>query len=205
MPENDIESPTICQIKVTLLGTKPPIWRRLLIPADITLERLHKVIQVAMGWQDCHLHEFRIGKQRFGPPDPMAQVFGGPRTTSEKKTALYSVLDRVRSKARYLYDFGDDWDHEILLEKFLAPEPGETYPRCIAGAGQGPPEDCGGVPGFYDLLDALADPKHPQHDDLVEWMGGEFDPAAFHLELVNQRLRRLQPRTKKVSTAPDPI
>ncbi len=124
MPTSALENiGNVCQIKVTLLGTNPPIWRRLLVPEDLTLERLHRVIQAAMGWQDYHLHEFRIGKQRFGRPDPMAQIFGGPRTASEKTAHLSTVLAKVRAKAHYLYDFGDDWDHEILVESFWHPTP----------------------------------------------------------------------------------
>jgi len=150
MPKtNTVEKPQeIYQIKVTLLGMDPPIWRRLLVPADLTLEQLHHVLQLAMGWEDCHMHEFRIGQQRFGTPDPMEQVFGGSRTASERTARLFNVLSRAGTKAVYTYDFGDSWEHQIVVEKRLAPEPGCLYPVCLAGERHGPPEDCGGIPGF---------------------------------------------------------
>ena len=122
---NTVDKPQgIYQIKVTLLGTDPPIWRRLLVPADLTLEQLHHVLQLAMGWEDCHMHEFRIGQQRFGKPDPMEQAIGGPRTASERTARLFNVLGRARAKAVYTYDFGDSWEHQIVVEKCLAYEPG---------------------------------------------------------------------------------
>jgi hypothetical protein len=134
MPTNTIEPPQeIYQIKVTLLGTNPPIWRRLLVPADLTLEQLHHVLQRAMGWEDCHMHEFRIGQQRFGKPDPSEKLFGGSRTASERSAVLFSVLGRVGTKAVYTYDFGDSWEHGIVVEKRLPPEPGRGYPACLAG------------------------------------------------------------------------
>lgn len=187
----------IYQIKVTLLGTDPPIWRRLLVPAGLTLEQLHRVLQVAMGWQDCHLHEFRIGKQRFGKADPMERAFGGPRTASERTARLSDVLGRAGAKAVYTYDFGDSWDHEIVVEKCLASEAGRDYPVCVAGERQGPPEDCGGLPGFYNLLEAISDPGHEQREELIEWLGGSFDPDAFSVDAVNRRLAPMQRRRKK--------
>jgi hypothetical protein len=189
---NTIEKPhEIYQIKVTLLGTDPPIWRRLLVPADLTLEQLHDILQLAMGWEDCHMHEFRIGQQRFGP-DPMEQAIGGPRTASERIARLFSVLGRVGAKAVYTYDFGDSWEHQVAVEKRLAPEPGRAYPACLAGERHGPPEDCGGLPGFYNLLEAISDPQHEQHEELLHWLGDGFDPEAFSVEEVNRRLTPLQ-------------
>jgi hypothetical protein len=201
MPINTaVEKPgEIYQIKVTLLGTDPPIWRRLLVPADLTLERLHDVLQLAVGWEDCHMHEFRIGKQRFGKPDPLERAFGRPRTASERTARLFTVLDKARAKAVYTYDFGDGCDHEIVVEKCLTPEPGRAYPACLAGERHGPPEDCGGLPGFHDMLEAISDPRHEQHDEILEWLGGDFDPEAFSVDDVNQRLAPLQRRRKKAA------
>src|SRR5271170_5311294 len=131
MPTRNIESsPDIYQIKVTLLGTRPPIWRRLLVSVDMTLAKLHDVLQAAMGWEDCHLHEFRIGRQRFGLPDPMDTFLGGPGCISEKKVRLSEVLNKRGAKAEYTYDFGDSWEHRITVEKVLPPEPGFAYPAC---------------------------------------------------------------------------
>src|SRR5215471_7383047 len=184
----------IYQIKVTLLDTDPPIWRRLLVPADLTLEQLHYVLQLAMGWEDCHMHEFCIGHQRFGTPDPMENAFGGSRTASERTARLSNVLGRAGIKAVYTYDFGDSWDHRIVVEKRLAPEPGRTYPACLSGERHAPPEDCGGIPGFYNLLEAIRDPENEEHEELLDWVGGGFDPDAFSVEEVNRRFAPLQRR-----------
>ena len=189
----------IYQIKVTLLGTDPPIWRRLLVPADLTLEQLHHVLQLAMGWEGCHRHEFRIGPQRFGTPTPMEKAFGGLRTASERTARLYNVLDRAGIKAVYTYDFGDSWEHRIVVEKHLAPEPGRAYPACLTGERHGPPEDCGGIPGFYNLLEAIGDPGHEEHDELLDWLGGNFDPDAFSVDEVNRRLAAIQRRRSKAA------
>jgi hypothetical protein len=191
------KSQEIYQIKVALLGTDPPIWRRLLVPAALTLEQLHDVLQLAMGWEDCHMHEFRIGQQRFGKPDPMEQAFGGPRTASERTARLVTALGRVGAKAVYTYDFGDSWEHQIVVEKRLVPEPGHAYPACLAGERHGPPEDCGGLPGFYNLLDAISDPAHEEHEELLDWLGDGFDPEAFSVDEVNRRLAPLQRRRNK--------
>ena len=185
----------IYQIKVTLDGSKPPIWRRLLVPASTTLEVLHYILQMAMEWQDSHLHEFEIGGQRFGPDSPM-EDFGGPAVTGERSVRLFHVLGRTGTKARYTYDFGDGWEHTLTVEKRLAPEAGIEYPLCVAGKLHGPPEDCGGIYGYYNLVEAMQDPGHPEHEELMEWLDGEFDPEAFSIDEVNRRLAMLRPRRK---------
>lgn len=193
MPTNPIEkSQEIYRIKVTLLGTDPPIWRRLLVPAALTLEQFHDVLQLAMGWEDCHMHDFRIGQQRYGKPDPMERVLGGPRTANERTARLFQVLGRAGIKAVYTYDFGDSWEHKVVVEKRLAPEPERAYPTCVAGERHGPPEDCGGIPGFYNLLEAISDPSHEQHEELLDWLGDGFDSEAFSVEEVNRKLAPVQ-------------
>jgi len=187
-------APEIVQIKVTLLGTTPPIWRRLLVPADMTLEQLHRVLQEAMGWDDDHLHEFRIGQRRFGRPDPDDRLLRRSPIGNERTVRLIAVLDKVGAKAVYTYDFGDSWKHEIVVEKVLPPEPGCSYPICVGGKLHGPPEDCGGIPGFYNLLEAISDPKHPRYEEMSEWMGDDFDPEAFSVDDVNRGLAHLQRR-----------
>ena len=195
MLTKSVERPNeIYQINVTLLGSDPPIWRRLLVPSDLTLLQLHHVLQVAMGWDDSHMHEFRIQGQRYGTPDPIEQSFRGPQTIGERTVRLSSVLGRVRSKALYIYDFGDDWQHQILVEKRLAPEPECGYPICIAGERQGPPEDCGGIYRFCELLDALDD---PENQDVLDWLGEEYDPEAISIEEINRRLALLWRSPKK--------
>jgi hypothetical protein len=195
MPTKKMRAPQdIYQIKVTLLGTSPPIWRRLLVPADLTLEQLHDVLQLAMGWEDCHMHDFRIGHQRFGKPDPNDRLMGLPAVGNERTVRLSSVLGKVGAKAVYTYDFGDSWEHAIAVEKMLPPQPGLAYPVCIEGKRHGPPEDCGGIPGFYNLLEAVTDSAHDQHEELCDWLGGDFDPEAFSVDEVNRRLAPLQRR-----------
>ena len=182
----------IFQIKVTLRYTRPPIWRRLLVPSGFTLEDLHSVIQAAMGWDNSHLHEFRIGQKRFGKSDPSDRLMGMDPIGNERTTYLYRVLRKVRAKALYTYDFGDGWEHEIVVEKVLPPESDVAYPSCVGGKLQGPPDDCGGIPGYYNLLEAIRDPDYPEHKDLLDWVGGEFDPTTFSVEEVNRQLAPIQ-------------
>jgi hypothetical protein len=176
----------IFQLKVTLLGTKPPIWRRLLAPANLTLAQLHDLLQSAMGWHDCHMHEFSVGDRLIGIPNPEDRLMGMP-VEDERKVRLSSVLG-IGAKAVYTYDMGDSWEHSIVLEKCLPAEPGAVYPVCTGGARACPPEDCGGLPGFYELVDALGDPKHERHEEMREWVGEDYDPEAFSIEEINQRL-----------------
>jgi hypothetical protein len=147
--------PEVFQLKVTLLGTMPPIWRQLLVPANMTLAQLHNVLQDAMGWQDCHMHEFCAGRRRIGQPDPEDRFMGVPSVENERAVHLSDVLSRVRAKITYTYDFGDSWEHGIVLEKRLPADPGSTYPVCIGGERACPPEDCGGIPGCWMLLQIL--------------------------------------------------
>jgi hypothetical protein len=182
----------IYQLKVTLLDTRPPIWRRLLVPAGLTLEVLHDVLQLAMGWYDSHLHEFRVGQKRFGKPDPDDELMDLPAVGNERTAHLFKVLGKAKAKAMYTYDFGDSWEHAIVVEKVLPPEPGVAYPLCVAGKLQCPPEDCGGIPGYYNLLEAIRDPEHEEHEDMLDWVGGDYDPQAFSVDDVNRRLASLQ-------------
>jgi hypothetical protein len=188
----------VLRIKIVLLGTKPPIWRRVLVPAEFTLAQLHDVVQAAMGWEDCHLHQFYIGKQRFGVPDPNERFLGGSLTLNEKKTRLANLLNTVGAKATYIYDLGDSWEHALTVEKILPAELDVPYPLCTEGKLAAPPEDCGGIPGFYHMMEALADPNHEDHEDMRDWTDS-FDPEAFSLEAVNKRMRKVfrAPRTSK--------
>jgi hypothetical protein len=183
------QSLQIYQLKVTLKGSKPPIWRRLLVPDDVTLARLHHIIQAAMGWWDYHLHQFIVGGNYFGVPDP--EYFDWIDMQDERKFKLNQIAPGEKHKFIYEYDFGDSWEHVILVEKVLPPEPGATYPSCIKGRRARPPEDVGGIWGYADFLEAIRDPSHPEHESYVEWIGGEFDPEAFDLDEVNAALRDL--------------
>lgn len=189
------ETADIFQLKIMLRGVKPPIWRRLQVPADILLPRLHRVFQVAMGWTDSHLHEFTIGGRPYGQP---SSDWGGYYAFPERSVRLHQVVSGPNTRFTYLYDFGDGWQHEVRVEKVLAPEPGVHYPRCLGGARACPPEDCGGFPGYVEFLEAIQDPKHERHDELLEWVGGHFDPEAFDVEMVNRRLKRFRSVTAPV-------
>jgi hypothetical protein len=178
----------VYQLKITLRHSRPPIWRRVQVAGDVTLAHLHRIIQEAMGWTDSHLHQFIVGDTYYGVPDPDDLS----ETKNEKGVRLDQIVARPKHRFSYEYDFGDDWDHEILVEKILDPGRGARYPVCLAGARARPPEDCGGIYGYADFLAALRDPKHEQHDEMLEWIGGEFDPEEFNLKEVNAGLRRLR-------------
>ncbi len=182
---------TVYQLKVTLQYIDPPIWRRLLVPSNVPLAKLHKIIQRAMGWTDSHLHQFMVGKQVYGTAD--SDGFGmGPKVLSERSHTLEQVAFRVRMKLLYEYDFGDSWLHEVLVEKALPADPAARYPVCLDGARACPPEDCGGPPGYENLLLVLSDPRHPEHDETKEWVGGSYDPEALDLVKINKALARFK-------------
>lgn len=180
-----LETP-IYQVKITLEESKPPIWRRILVRSDVTLGKLHDIIQVAMGWTDSHLHQFIVGQTYYGEPYPDY----GLEMRDEQKFKLDQIVSGEGFKFRYEYDFGDDWLHRLLVEKTLPPEPGRRYPVCIQGKRACPPEDVGGVWGYDLFLEAIQNPEHPEHDEYLEWVGGEFDPEAFDLDAVNAVLCR---------------
>ena len=174
---------TVYQIKITLEGSKPPIWRRLLVPPNLTLSDLHYILQIAMGWTDSHLHEFHVGEKVYGVPHPDMDW-----TLDEDRVKLSQIVTGEKCKFRYEYDMGDSWSHLILVEKFLPAVPDAPYPICLKGKSHCPPEDCGGIWGFADFVKAMADPAHPDHDELRDWYGGDFDPDDFDLDEVNRML-----------------
>jgi hypothetical protein len=180
----------IYQIKITLVGSKPPIWRRLLVRSDISLGKLHHIIQAAMGWWDEHLHQFIVGGMFYGLPVP--EYNDDPELRDERRVKLSQIASGEGFKFQYEYDFGDDWMHQVLLEKILPPEPGQAYPLCIKGRRACPPEDVGGIWGYAGFLEAIRDPEHSEHEEYVEWIGDEFDPEAFDLEEVNEALKALR-------------
>ncbi len=174
----------VYQLKITLRDIKPPIWRRVQVK-DCTLNQLHDLIQTCMGWDGYHLHAFEIGGEQYSEPDPDGMM----ETEDERKVKLSQVVAGGIKKLTYTYDFGDNWDHVIQVEKTLEAEAGVRYPRCIAGKRACPPEDCGGPWGYAEFLEAIRDPKHERHEELLEWVGGEFDPEKFDIEAVNEELR----------------
>lgn len=181
----------VYQVKIALQGSeKPPIWRRILITDDITFWDFHLMIQAAMGWWNAHLFVFQPDRDtRIGIP---FDDFGEPDDDA-KKIKLKKYFNQEGAKMRYEYDFGDDWQHTLTLEKILAKDAKIKYPQLIKGKGMCPPEDCGGIWGYYGLIDIINDPNHEQHEDMREWLGIEksevFDPADFDLAVQNKRLQ----------------
>ena len=171
-------------LKVRLLDIEPEIWRRFVVPASITLDRLHDVIQIVMGWTDSHLHEFTIGKKRY------------TEYPQEKEDGLecgrHRFGDLVKQKNRkilYLYDFGDSWMHELILEENRYSDPGlRDRLVCLDGARACPPEDVGGIPGYFDFCSALADPGDEDHERLMEWSGGNYNSEEFDVNMINWQL-----------------
>lgn len=182
-------SKTVYQMKVTLIGSKPLIWRRFLVEDTITLGKLHDILQIVMGWTNSHLHHFIIDGEYYGKP--LEDDFGNMRTKDETRFKLDQFVRGKGFRFGYEYDFGDSWLHDLIIEKILVAEKVIYYPVCIAGKRACPPEDVGGIWGYEDFLKAIANPKHPEHEDLLEWIGGGFDPEYFNLEEVNVRLRHL--------------
>ena len=186
--EEVASSPTrsVYRLKVTLLDTKPPIWRRVLVDGASTLDHVHEVIQAAFGWWNYHLHEFEVGSTRYGIPDP-DNDWGEP-ARDERRTRLDSIANEG-SSLQYTYDFGDRWNHQIVIEEVVPASTGVVVPACIDGRRACPPEDCGGTWGYRELLDILADPTHPEHDERRTWIGSPFDPEAFDPGEFDDNLR----------------
>jgi hypothetical protein len=176
---------SVYQLKVTLKTSKPPIWRRIQVNSDINLYRLHKILQVVMGWTDSHLHQFNVHGEYYGTPDPDFEA------KDEKRLKLYQAISGAGDRFVYEYDFGDSWEHVILVEKILQPEAGVRYPICLTGKRACPPEDCGGIWGYGDLLEAIQEPAHPEHEEMLEWLGGSFDPEEFDADMVNESLKTI--------------
>jgi hypothetical protein len=173
---------TVYQLKITLADIKPPVWRRIEVK-DCTLTILHEIVQTVMGWDGYHLWAFEIGGEQYGE-DPEGEM----EMTIARKVKLSQIVQAGLKKFRYTYDFGDNWDHVIQVEKVLEADPKVKYPRCVKGSRACPPEDCGGAWGYGDFLEAVQNPKHKSHEEMLEWVGGEFDPEAFDIEAVNKEL-----------------
>jgi hypothetical protein len=187
------------QFKVTLLGTHQPIWRRIQVK-DGTLDKLHEHIQTAMGWTNSHLHDFQIGGKDYGDPLLMDENFEEFDYGDSTTTKLSDILPRTGKRFRfeYRYDFGDGWRHEVLFEGCVRAERGKRYPVCIAGARACPPEDVGGVWGYQEFLETIADPEHEDHDGLLAWAGGSFDPEAFDPAAATNRMKQGLPDWRRM-------
>ncbi len=183
MPKRESGKSRLYQIKVTLRGIEPPIWRRFQVPRDILLDELHLVLQRVMGWDNYHMYQFIIKRQYYGQP------FEELEMEDATQTKLGQVVGRAGAKFGYEYDFGDSWEHELHVEKTMTVDPGKSYPVCTDGQRACPPEDCGGVWGYARLLEVLQDPEDEEHEEMLEWVGGAFDTEAFDLEAVNEHLQ----------------
>jgi Plasmid pRiA4b ORF-3-like protein len=182
---------TVYQFKITLLESHPPIWRRIQTE-DCTLDKLHEHIQTAMGWTNSHLHDFKIGDQLYGDPELLGENFEEFQYKNSRTTRISKILPKTgkRFRFQYQYDFGDSWYHEILFEGTVPADPKAKYPVCLEGERACPPEDCGGIWGYAEFLEAIQNPNHEEHDAMLEWVGGRFDPEAFDPVQATRAMRK---------------
>ena len=181
----------VYQIKVALLETDPQIWRRFVVPSSVTLQRLHLILQDVMGWTNSHLYKFQIGTKEYAEPHPDNE-FNELDFKNSRRTKLRQLITKKGDVFLYDYDFGDSWDHMLLVEDILEYEPHKRYPICLTGERACPPEDCGGTYGYAELLEVISDPEHEDYPDTMTWLGGHFDPEAFGLKAVNNKLRSMR-------------
>ena len=185
---------SVYHLNIILAEVKPPIWRRLRVPGEANLGWLHAVIQVAMGWTNSHLHQFTSGGTVYSDPGfDLDEFEGDPKTFDEREATLQKIASKLNSALVYEYDFGDSWDHFITVEKILPAGPAVAPgAECLDGARACPPEDCGGVCGYVDLLKILRDPGHEEHESMLRWLGRPFDPEAFNRDSTSKHLRMLR-------------
>lgn len=181
---------SVYQLKITLRDVRPPIWRRVQVLSDVTLSHLHWVIQLSMGWTNSHLHSFSIQGQEYGVPMPELG-FAELEPEDERSVKLSSFIPGEKFKFSYLYDFGDSWEHEVLVEKVLSAEASMDYPRCIKAKRACPPEDCGGTWGYQEFVEVIQDAEHPEHQAMLEWVGGYFDPEDAEFDEINPCLKMI--------------
>jgi len=183
----------IIQLKIALKWSNPPIWRRVLVNKKSTFFDLHNIIQLVMGWENCHLYKFTINHYRIGVPDEGfgEMFFSRSKVLDAKTIMLGSKIVEPKMKFEYEYDFGDSWVHQITVEKFLPIDINVKYPHCTGGKLNCPPEDCGGIGGYYGLLEVLNDKQHPDREDAIDWLGSEYDPDYFSVDFANKKLSLL--------------
>jgi len=181
----------IATVRIDLKHSEPPIWRVVEVPTSVTLKVLHDIVQVTMGWFDYHLWEMVIGGQTYGLP--MDEDWGTAPRKPASRTRLRDVLQPGATRIDYTYDFGDNWEHTLVVSDVRAGDAGTPYPRFIAGERDCPPEDCGGIPGFYEMLEARADPDHPDHVEIQEWLDG-YDPDELDILPIKVALDRIAAR-----------
>ena len=182
-------TPKVYALHVALDEIVPPVWRRIIVPAAITLPELHDLLQLVMGWTNSHLHSFTIGNRTYSNAAMADGELDEMEMLDEAKHTLVELLGAAVKTFVYDYDFGDSWRHRIDVETIAAPNPDWEYPLCVAGERAAPPEDVGGVPGYEDFLAAISDPEDEEHDSYLTWVGGAFDPEGFDLNAINRVLR----------------
>jgi|SRR5690606_13167976 hypothetical protein len=188
MPAPRVTAKTkIFELEIVLAEVEPQVRRRVQVPGEVSLAVLHEVVQAVVGWTNSHLHEFEIDGRRYGIPDP---DWDDQNVTDEAKGKLFRLV-KQGGRFSYVYDFGDNWTHQLTVEKIVSAEAGVRYPRCVAGQGACPPEDVGGPWGYEEFQAALTDPSHPEHDERLEWAGGPFDPHHFDLAEADRALQWL--------------
>ena len=178
------------QIKIQLDGVSPAIWRRLLIPSDLLLSDLHKVMQTSMGWYNAHLHQFEKDGRFYLPRMKDDWTWEEMDNVDYAGMKVSDLLNEEKNSINYEYDFGDSWSHSILLEKILDNPRGRKKPICLDGSRSCPPEDCGGIWGYEHFLEVIGNPKHEEHEAILEWIGEDFDPEYFSVDEVNSLLKR---------------
>jgi hypothetical protein len=198
-PRRESPPTVVYQFKITLKGSSPPIWRRIQV-GDCTLDRLHEHIQTSMGWTNSHLNHFRIGETLYGDPLLMHENFEDMGYEDSTRTLLSEIVpsDGQRFQFEYEYDFGDSWEHVVLFEGRLPADPSAKFPLCLEGERACPPEDVGGVWGYADFVEAIANPEHEQHGELLEWIGGKFDPEAFTPAEATKRMKKGLPDWRRM-------
>jgi hypothetical protein len=179
------------QLHIELNEVQPRVWRRLLVPEDVTLIKLNVILQQAMGWLGGHLHEYIVGRLHYGIPDddwPSAEPM-----IDERRMRLNTLFESGARRFTYLYDFGDGWEHTVKVEDLVAPSTEGMKIRCLAGENACPPEDVGGPDSYFEFLAAIKDPAHEERISMLQWIGGSFDPVAFDITDVNERLAAIKP------------
>ena len=174
----------IYQLQITLAHSKPKIWRRILVKPDTLLVDLHRIIQSTMGWTNSHLHLFQDDLMNEYAP----KEFEVENAKNSRTVKLNTILKKEKHRILYEYDFGDGWEHEIILEKIIKEDEKNQIPRCVDGKRNCPPDDCGGIWGYEELLKVISNPKHKEYKSMIEWLGGKFDPEYFNLNEINKLL-----------------
>jgi hypothetical protein len=180
----------ITRLRIELVELEPCIWRRIEVSLTTNLRALHETIQAVMPWESYHLYQFTVGDRVYGEPDPEDAAWGR-KVFQARGMRLGTLVDRGITEFLYTYDFGDNWQHRVIVEAVEAADPDHDYPIFLGGERRAPPEDVGGPPGFMEFIEAISDRSHPQHKDMVRWYGGPFHPTDFGAADIARRVRKI--------------